>query len=379
MTVLLLKLIAFTLITASCAAPGVSAQGRMLDQREQHENGTLRIEQVAGNLQNPWALEVLPDGRMLVTERGGGMQLFDGSRLRPIEGVPAVAAVGQGGLLDVIAHPDFSSNGLLFFSFAERGGSGAGTAVARARLEGTTLREVETIYSLEPKTERRQHFGSRLAFLPDGTLLITIGDRGWPDSAQDTMDHAGSTLRINTDGSVPEDNPFRGREGYRPELYTIGNRNSQGMAVHPETGTVWQSEHGPRGGDELNIIEPGLNYGWPVISHGVDYRTGQPIGEGTHAPGMEQPVEHWSPAIAPSGITFYYGEAFPEWEGNLFMTSLVARHLRRLVLEDDAVVHQEVLLDGTIGRIRDVVVGPEGNLYVINDERNGGIFRITPN
>ncbi|TVR68933.1 MAG: PQQ-dependent sugar dehydrogenase [Spirochaetaceae bacterium] len=359
-------------------APDVSAQGRMLSRSEAHEAGTLRIEQVARGLENPWALTPLPDGRMLVTERPGRMHTFDGSTLTPVDGLPGVAPMGQGGLLDVIAHPRFSRNGLIFITYSEPGNGGAGTAVARARLQGNSLREVETIFSLEPKTGRGQHFGSRLAFLPDETLLLTIGDRGWPDSAQDTMDHAGSTLRLNIDGTVPEDNPFLDRDGYRPELYTIGNRNSQGMTVHPETGTVWQSEHGPRGGDELNIIEPGLNYGWPRISHGVDYRTGRPIGEGTHAPGLEQPREHWSPAIAPSGIAFYFGDAFPEWEGNLFVASLVARHLRRLVIEEDQVVHQEVLLDGTIGRIRDVTVGSDGYLYVINDERDAGIFRIRP-
>lgn len=349
-----------------------------LDRVLTHENGEFRIEQVARGLQHPWAITALPDGTMLVTERPGRMHLFRGSSLAEIDGLPPVNAVGQGGLLDVIAHPEFTRNRTIFFSFSEGPGNRAGTAIARATLDGTTLTNVTTIFSLDPKTERRHHFGSRLAFLPDGTLLFTIGDRGWPDAAQDPMDHAGSTLRINTDGTVPADNPFAGRSGYRPELYTLGNRNAQGMAVHPRTGVVWQSEHGPRGGDELNIIQPGLNYGWPVVSHGTDYRTGRPIGEGTHAPGMEQPVVYWTPAIAPSGIAFYYGDAFPEWEGSLFISSLVARHLRRVELEDDRVVHQEVLLDGTIGRIRDVAVGNDGYLYVINDERNAGIYRIKP-
>ncbi len=371
--------IILTLVTGyeDVLARGGGSDGTVVS-TESHEHGELVVEQVASGLRNPWAITPIPDGRFLVTERAGRMHIFDGDTLTEISGLPRIATLGQGGLLDAAIHPDFRNTRLVFFTYVEGSGGRAGTAVARGRLEGTELREVETIFSLEPKTQRRQHFGSRLIFLPDGTILVTIGDRGWPDAAQDTMDHAGSTLRIHQDGTVPEDNPFAGREGYRPELYTIGNRNAQGMAIDPRTGEVWQSEHGPRGGDELNLIQPGLNYGWPEISHGVDYRTGRPIGRGTHAPGMEQPVEHWSPAIAPSGIAFYQGEAFPDWDGDLFISSLVARHLRRVEIENNQVVHQEILLDGTIGRIRDVTVGSDGYLYVVNDDTNGGIYRLRP-
>lgn len=365
-----------TLFLVILAGSYLFAQGSSTPAATGNTSGSFTLEQVASGLEHPWAITPIPDGRFLVTERPGRMHIFDGDRLHRISGVPSISTFGQGGLLDIAIHPDFADNQLIFFTFAERAGAGAGTAVARGTLDGTSLREVETIFSLEPKTQRRQHFGSRLAFLPDGTLLFTIGDRGWPDSAQDTRDHAGATLRINTDGTVPADNPFVDDPEYHPELFTIGNRNSQGMTIHPRTGEVWQSEHGPRGGDELNVIEPGKNYGWPVISHGVDYRTGEQIGRGTHAPGMEQPVTHWSPAIAPSGITFYFGDAFPQWDGNLFVASLVDRHLRRIELDGHTVVSQEVLLHNEIGRIRDVTVGHDGYIYLITDESNGGIYRL---
>lgn len=341
------------------------------------ESEPFELEQVVTGLEHPWGIAIMPDGRLLVTERPGRLNLIENGRVTSVAGLPSISGFGQGGLLDVTLHPGFANNSLVYFSFAEIRDGRAGTAVARGRLQGNRLTNVETIYSLEPKTQRRQHFGSRLTFLPDGTLLVTIGDRGWPDAAQDTTDHAGSTLRIGDDGSIPEDNPFIDDRGFLPELFTIGNRNSQGMTVHPETGEIWQSEHGPRGGDELNLIRPGRNYGWPVISHGTDYRTGEQIGRGTHAPGMEQPVVHWTPAIAPAGITFYFGDAFPRWRGSLFISSLVGRHLRRLEFDErNNVVDQQVLLQDRIGRIRDVAVGLDGFIYLLSDERNGGVYRI---
>lgn len=356
--------------TVSCATAQVTV--------DSEEHG-FTVETVARGFSHPWGMAFLPDRRIIVTERGGrAFVLTDGQR-NELTNVPPVAAGGQGGLLDVIVDPDFATTGLIYFSYAAPGSGGtAGTAIGRGRLVGNRLEDWEEVFRMEPFTTGGAHFGSRLAFLPDGTLLATIGDRGTMNRAQNGTDHAGSTIRINPDGTVPQDNPFIRDATVRDEIFTIGNRNSQGMIVHPETGDIWQSEHGPRGGDELNLIQPGRNYGWPVISHGADYRTGQPIGQGTHAPGMEQPVVHWTPALAPSGLAYYQGAAFPQWSGDLLLGGLASQRLLRVSIARREVTHQEVLLEGQIGRIRDVQISPEGFVYLLTDSRDAALHRLVP-
>ncbi|MFN3596026.1 MAG: PQQ-dependent sugar dehydrogenase [Rubricoccaceae bacterium] len=367
----------------AAAEPGLAAVPDTLDviaARVDSEDAAFRVVRVVGGLQNPWAMAFLPDGRLLVTERPGRLLLVDGGRATPVAGTPEVAARGQGGLLDVALHPRFEDNRLVYLTYATGDGRGLGTRLARARLadDARALDDLEVLYTLPQLSNAGQHFGSRLAFLPDGTLLMTIGDRGQMDRAQDRADAAGATLRFSDDGSVPPDNPFVGEPGVRPELYTYGNRNSQGMAVEPGTGRVWQTEHGPRGGDELNVIRPGRNYGWPEVSLGADYVTRRPIGQRPPAPGVEDAVTHWTPSIAPSGLAFYAGDAFPAWRGNLFAGALAHRQVRRIVLDGERVVRQEILLEGLLGRIRDVRVGPDGLVYVATDENPGGVYRLEP-
>jgi glucose/arabinose dehydrogenase len=341
----------------------------------------LRVEVVARGLENPWGLAFLPDGRLLVTERPGRLRIVgrDHRLSDPLAGVPVVLARGQGGLLDVALHPAFPENGLVFLSYAEPGpGDTAGTAVARARLGERGLEDVVVIYRQEPKVIAANHFGSRLVFARDGTLFVTQGDRfGYREQAQDLSSLLGKIVRINTDGSVPRDNPFVGRAGARPEIWSYGHRNIQAAALHPRTGQLWTVEHGARGGDELNHPEPGKNYGWPVITYGVDY-SGATIGQGTVRAGMEQPVYYWDPVIAPSGMVFYTGDAFPQWKGSLLVGSLRPGLLVRLTLEGDAVTREERYDRDLDDRIRDVRQGPDGFLYLLTDHRNGRILRLEP-
>jgi aldose sugar dehydrogenase len=347
--------------------------------RVDSEKATFRVVRVTGGLANPWGLAFLPDGRKLVNEREGRLHLVEDGQTTAVTNLPDIRDHGQGGFLDITLHPDYGRNGWIYFVYAGPTGAGVGTHLSRARLDGTSLTDYERLYTLEPKTNARVHFGSRINFLDDGTLLFTIGDRGNGPRAQDLRDAAGSTIRLNDDGSIPQDNPFVGREDALPELYTVGNRNSQGMAIHPQTGDVWQTEHGPRGGDELNLIRPGANYGWPEASWGRDYRTGEQIGvPHDQAEDYEEPVEYWVPAIAPSGLVFYEGDAFPQWQNHLFAGSLVQRKLIRIELDGHDVTHQEYLLQGQIGRIRDVLNGPDGYIYILTDEGDGGIYRLEP-
>ncbi len=368
-----MKVLVAVFLVASTAAQGfaerIVADG--LRARQVH----YRVVEVAGGLENPWSLAFLPDGGILVTEREGRLTLLRGASRTLVQGLPRITATGQGGLLDVAVDPRYKDNGWLYLSYATAVQGGAGTAVARARLAGDRLSDLQEIFRMRRGGSRGQHFGSRLVFAADGTLLFTIGDRGEGPRAQSLADHAGKTLRINTDGNIPADNPFVGRSDALPEIYTYGNRNAQGMAVDPATGLIWQHEHGARGGDEVNIVRPGRNYGWPEITWGVDY-SGAKIGSGTHRDGMEQPVIHWTPSIAPSGMTFYAGDQFPEWRGNLFVGALAGRHLRRLVVQGERITAQEVLLDGVLGRIRDVRQGPDGALWLLTDERQGGLYRL---
>lgn len=342
------------------------------------EEPPLNIQVIAEGLEHPWGMAFLPDGRILVTERPGRLRMIEGGRLLPqsVKGLPRIAARGQGGLLDVVLHPDFTENGWIYFSYAASGAGGVGTEVARAQLQGMKLVQLERLFRLDPKTNAGQHFGSRLVFDKAGYLYITLGDRGDRPRAQRLNDHAGSVIRLHDDGRVPEDNPFKKQRRAQPEIFSYGHRNPQGMALHPQTGAVWIHEHGPQGGDEINIIRAGANYGWPVITYGVNYGSGTPIGEGTEKKGMEQPLYYWVPSIAPSGMAFYIGDRYPGWKGNLLVGSLKFRLLVRLELEGDRVVKEHRLLKDRLGRIRDVRVGPDDYLYLLTDEDDGKLVRL---
>ena len=345
------------------------------------EEHSLRVVRLTEGLDHPWGLAFLPDGRMLVTERPGRLRIVEkDGRLdpQPVAGLPQVTAVGQGGLLDVVPHPRFAENGLVYFSYAGRDSAGIGTEVARGRLSGSRLENVQVIFRQQPKGTTGVHFGSRLVFDRDGYLYITLGERGERDRAQKPDDHAGSVIRLHDDGRVPQDNPFVGKAGWKPEKYDLGHRNQQGASLNPQTGELWTHEHGPQGGDEINIIRPGTNYGWPVITYGVEYFVGTKIGEGTHKTGMAQPIYYWVPSIAPSGMAFYTGDKFPRWRGNLFVGSLKFELLVRLKLEGEKVVKEERMLKGLLGRIRDVRAGPDGYLYLLTDESNGVLARLEP-
>jgi glucose/arabinose dehydrogenase len=347
---------------------------------EKTELGPVRVRIVARGLEHPWGLAFLADGRMLVTERPGRLRIVgpDGSVSPPLSGLPEITARGQGGLLDVALHPGFVENRLVYFSYTAAGPSGVGTEVARGRLDGNALVGTQTLFRAMPKGSGGRHFGSRLVFQPDGSLFVTLGDRGDRPRAQRLDDHAGSVIRIDDSGGVPPDNPFVGRGGANAEIFSYGNRNVQGAAMHPVTGELWAHEHGPQGGDELNVIRAGVNYGWPVITYGVNYGTGTRIGEGTHKEGMAQPLYHWVPSIAPSGMAFYTGRRFPQWRGNLFIGSLKFRQLVRLELRGEQVVHEERMLQDVLGRIRDVRQGPDGYLYLLTDAADGVLARLEP-
>ncbi|KAI5912945.1 PQQ-dependent sugar dehydrogenase [Thauera sp. 2A1] len=346
------------------------------------ETGTVVLTEVARGLENPWSLAFLPDGRMLVTERPGRMRLVSpsGALSAPLAGLPAVHASGQGGLLDVVLSPGFATDRLIYFSFAQPTAGGARTAVARALLDADALRlqDLRVIFAQKDDPPGSHHFGSRLVFGRDGTLFVTLGERfNHRDRAQDLDSHLGKVVRINPDGSVPADNPFVGRAGALPEIWSYGHRNVQGAALHPQTGALWAHEHGPQGGDELNILLAGRNYGWPQITFGREYVTGFRIGEGTERADVQPPLKQWTPSIAPSGMAFYTADVFPRWKGNLFIGALKYRMLVRLVLDGDNVTHEERLLADQGMRIRDVRQGPDGRLWLLDDS-NGRILRLDP-
>lgn len=366
------------LMSACLSAANAKAEGRVIDTDEVKVLSSI----VADGLEHPWGLDFLPDGSVIVTERPGRMRILAAGVLSdPIEGVPDVAARGQGGLLDVIVAPDFASSNTIFFSFSEPGDGGAGTAVARARLvrDGRTARldDVEVIFSMARKTGTSHHFGSRLVFHPDGTLFVTTGDRGDGKRAQDVRDSAGAVIRINADGSIPADNPSADVAKWLPELWSKGHRNVQGAAFDPVWNGLAIIEHGAKGGDELNRPEAGKNYGWPVISYGVNY-SGTKIGVGTKAPGYEQPVHYWDPSIAPSGLASYQGDMFPEWKADLLVGSLKFELLVRL--DRDAagkIIGEERMLEGEFGRIRDVNVAPDGAVWLLTDQSDGAMIRLS--
>jgi len=339
----------------------------------------IRVVQLADGLERPWGLAFLPDGGFLVTERPGRLQLVRDGRKTEVTGLPAISAIRQGGLLDVSLHPEFAANRWVYLSYSKGDAAGTATTLGRGRLEGTRLVDFEEVFSQDRLSGPGRHYGSRIAWLPDGTLLLSIGDRGSnPPRAQDPMDHAGKLLRLNADGTVPDDNPFVGREDVHPEIWSLGHRNIQGLVVGSSGDVVWATEHGPRGGDELNSIEPGKNYGWPVVSKAREYRTEAQYGEARSRPGYVDPVYEFLPTLAPSGLALVTSERFPAWRGNLLAGGLAAQRIRRVVLENGEVVHEEELLLGVVGRIRDVREGPDGLIYVLTDEPEGGLYRVEP-
>lgn len=359
--------------------PGVAADAVL-----RTESGQVKLVEVARGLDTPWSMAFLPDGRLLLTERPGRMRLVgtDGTVSEPLAGVPEVHARGQGGLLDVVLSPNFATDRTIVFSFAQPTAGGARTAVARARLDAEALKldEVKMIFAQNEDPSGNHHWGSRLVFDREGRLFVTLGDRFHSrDRAQVLDSHLGKIVRIDLDGGVPGDNPFvrQAEDGpkVQPEIWSWGHRNVQGAALHPLTGELWAHEHGPQGGDELNRVLPGRNYGWPVITFGREYVIGTRIGEGTERADVEPPLKQWTPSIAPSGMAFYTGDVFPQWKGNLFVGALKFQLLARLVLEDGKVVHEERLDIGR--RIRDVRQGPDGRLWLL-DESDGRVLRLDP-
>jgi glucose/arabinose dehydrogenase len=382
---------AAALVMALALAPGVGvgfaaspAAAAITDAPPPAKPSKIKVESFARGLDHPWGMQFLPDGRLLVTERPGRMRLVskDGKLSAPIDGVPDVAGVGQGGLLDVLLAPDFDKTGTIYFSYGEpRGLLKNGTSVARAKLvlggDGGHLEDVKVIFRQEPAYRSPYHFGSRLVWARDGTLFITTGERNFGrQEAQNPGNDLGKVIRINPDGSIPADNPKL--EGWAPEVWSIGHRNVQGAALRPESGQLYTVEHGARGGDELNHPEKGKNYGWPIITYGIDY-SGAPIGEGiTAKKGMEQAAYYWVPSIATSGLAFYEGDLFPDWKGNAFVGGLAGAQIARLVFNGDDVVAEETLLGDEGKRVRDVRSGPDGALWVLTDEDKGEVLRITP-
>ena len=356
------------------------------------------VVRVVGGLENPWGIDWLPDGRMLVTERPGRLQLIDGERVIGVNNLPLTGNDddfeqpddNQGGFLDVAVHPDYEDNGWIYFTYSSPGDDdavkgddrhGTATALYRAKLsaDGTELEDGETLYA-SLRTDPGRHYGSRIVFPDNETVMFTVGDRGLRRPSQDLTDSSGSVLRLHMDGGAAEDNPFvgAGQGNLRPEIYAFGTRNMQGLLVHPDSGDLWGLEHGPRGGDLLFHIDAGDNLGWPYVAFGPEYSTSEHVGIGREAPGVKAPAHVWEGRMAPSGLAHYDGDAFPEWQGSLFAGSLAFEQLHRLELDGEEVVHEETLLTETIGRIRDVAQGPDGNLYVITDEEDGGVYMLRP-
>ncbi|HEX5649173.1 MAG TPA: PQQ-dependent sugar dehydrogenase [Steroidobacteraceae bacterium] len=365
-----------TLATAGACAAEPAAQVVSTEKTK------VRLETFARGLERPWGLAFLPDGRSLVTEKAGRLRIVgkDGSLGEPLAGVPQVDTTGQGGLLDVVLDPAFAQNQTVFLSFAQPRGEGQNaTAVARARLGADGLEDVRVIFQQQPAMTGGHHFGCRLVFGRDGTLFVTLGDRNiGRDKVQPLDTDVGKVVRIDRDGNAPADNPYRGNAGARAELWSLGHRNIQGAALHPVTGELWTNEHGPKGGDELNRTLGGRNYGWPLVTYGVEY-SGAKVSDRQEAPGLESPVHHWVPSIGTSGLAFYQGTAIPAWKDNVFVGGLATKELARLEMRDGKVVHEERLFRKELGkRIRTIVNGPDGALYLLTDESDGQIIRVVP-
>ena len=365
--------------SSGTTSPDTSAipTGDVVMERVESEAATFRVVQLMEDLEHPWAVAWLPDGRMLITERPGRLVLAEGDQVNEVAGLPDITAQNQGGLLDVALHPEYEQTGWIYLTYSAEEDGEYGTVLSRAKLDGTSLTDLEELYRQTPFVSGGRHFGSRIIFPGDGTLLFSIGDRGKRSPSQDRSNSIGNLIRLTLDGAVPEDNPYVNTAGVLPEIYSYGHRNIQGMIVHPQTGDIWAHEHGPRGGDELNWIRPGINYGWPEITYGREYATNRQIG-GFEAEGMEQPVTYWDPSIAPSGMAVYDGNQFPGWSGNLFVGALAHQKIQRVVLDGRTVAHQETLLENDLGRIRDVRTGPDGFLYILTDAGDGGLFRLEP-
>jgi len=391
LTALTCAVTAILFASSATASPSVSSE--TVASEIASEAGPLRLTRVVSGLEHPWAVTWLPDGRMLVTERPGRMHLVDGESIQSLSGIPDVGIAGgnQGGLLDVVVHPDHARNGWIYFTYSSPGDNdsvtsgediGTATALARARLnaDGDGLTDVETLYAQMPRHNPGRHYGSRIVFPGDGHVVFSIGDRGLRWTAQDLTDPSGSFIRLHEDGGAPEANPFVGKApgNLRPEIWSFGHRNNQGIAIHPDTGEIWTTEHGPRGGDVLHRIEEGANFGWPQVAFGTEYSTDEQVGIGREAPGVTAPVYIWDESMAPSGLAFYTGDAFPQWQGQLFAGSLAKKQLHRLVIDGQSVTHEEILLSDAIGRIRDVREGPDGYLYLLTDEEDGGLYRLEP-
>jgi glucose/arabinose dehydrogenase len=340
-----------------------------------------KVIEIAKNLDHPWSMAFLPDGSVLVTERTGRLRLIKADVLQPqaISGVPAVHTGSQAGLFDIVLHPNFAQNSLVYLTYAAGTKGANGTQVARARFDGSTLRDLQVIFKSMPLKDTDNHYGGRMAFLPDGTFALTIGEGfEYREKAQDLSSDLGKVVRLNDDGTVPQNNPFIGQSGARPEIYTWGHRNEQGLVFDAQSGRLWETEHGPRGGDELNLIVAHKNYGWPVITYGMDY-SGAYVSPYTQRAGLEQPLIYWTPSIAPSGLAIYRGDKFPAWNGDLFVGALAFKHLRRVHLDAQGnVISQEQLLNDKHWRIRDVRVSPDGYLYVSTDEADGRVLRLEP-
>jgi glucose/arabinose dehydrogenase len=340
-----------------------------------------KVIEIAKNLDHPWSMAFLPDGSVLVTERSGRLRLIKADVLQPqaISGVPAVHTGSQAGLFDIVLHPNFAQNSLVYLTYAAGTKGANGTQVARARFDGSALRDLQVIFKAMPLKDTDNHYGGRMAFLPDGTFALTIGEGfEYREKAQDLSSDLGKVVRLNDDGTVPQNNPFIGQSGARPEIYSWGHRNEQGLVFDAQSGRLWETEHGPRGGDELNLIVAHKNYGWPVITYGMDY-SGAYVSPYTQRAGLEQPFIYWTPSIAPSGLAIYRGDKFPAWNGDLFVGALAFKHLRRVHLDTDGnVVSQEQLLNDKQWRIRDVRVSPDGYLYVSTDENDGRVLRLEP-
>ncbi|WP_299480258.1 PQQ-dependent sugar dehydrogenase [uncultured Roseibium sp.] len=343
---------------------------------------SVSLETVTDGLSYPWGVAFLPDGGYLVTERDGLLKYVSGDGAQSVvAGTPEVFAQGQGGMLDIALSPDFESDQTVFLTFSQGSPEGAGTSLFRAKLsaagDGYRLDDGKTIFRANNKAYGGRHFGSRLAFAPDGSLFMTLGDRGDGPRSQDTLDHTGSVLRLTADGEPVPGNPFESSEDHKPEIWSIGHRNPQSAAINPSTGVLWTVEHGARGGDEINIPEAGKNYGWPVISYGRHYSGGK-IGEGTAKDGMEQPIHYWDPSIAPSGMAFVSSDRYPDWKGDLLVGALRGRHLSKLELDGNAVASEQQLLTELDERIRDVRQAPDGYLYVLTDSDDGRLVRLVP-
>lgn len=371
----------------------------VIEESVSSEKADFRIVKVVEGLEHPWAVNWLSDGRMIITERPGRLLLVDGDTLISLDGLPKIDAEedqktapeggNQGGLLDVVPHPDHEENGWIYFTYSSPGDADSnfgdedyatGTALARAKInsDGTALEDLEELYAQVPRTEPGRHYGSRIVFPGDGTVIFSIGDRGIRYPSQDLADPGGAMIRLNEDGGAAEGNPFVEMEpgNLRPEIYSFGHRNNQGLAIDPGNGNIWTTEHGPYGGDLVHLVGEGRNYGWPQVTQGVEYSTNTKIGIGKSAPGVEEPKHVWEESMAPSGLAFYHEGVIEEWNGDLFAGSLLKEQLHRLEIDGEEVVHEEVLITEVIGRIRDVRMGPDGNLYLVTDESDGGVYRI---